>query len=465
MALDGILLNAGSGGETLQSDQISSRHYQISKIAVGGTGTAVQVEDSAPFPIKIRANSADVADATPLPIKIRVSGADITTGNPLPISAGANLDVDIAAQTLGNINANLSQVGGSAVGVANPLRTEPVIGAAVVADANPLPIKMRVSGADITTGNPLPVTNTPTGTQNVDITAQTLANLNSNISQIGGSAPGTANPLHIANVIGGTAVADANPFPIKVRQGSADVSVTNPLYVSNYEIEVAKGNVTNHELINLFGFNSSHAAATEEAIWPEGGTYTFLSSASTLEIVSSSASDTNNEVELVLLDGSFDESTVTVNTNGTTAVTVTGGTYLRVNRMRIITGGTVTPPVGNITLQVSGGGTVIGRIDAGEGNAQQLVYTVPNGKSGLLRKLVQGCDIDGNTNFLVSIEVRYENGAFWKISTSSSNPRGQNTPYEDFDNLSLPEKTDLVCLGTPNDAVETFARLTMIVYS
>jgi hypothetical protein len=40
MAVEGIVLNSGSGGSTVATDSVSSQHYQLVKIAAGGDGDA-----------------------------------------------------------------------------------------------------------------------------------------------------------------------------------------------------------------------------------------------------------------------------------------------------------------------------------------------------------------------------------------------------------------------------------------
>jgi hypothetical protein len=101
-------------------------------------------------------------------------------------------------------------------------------------------------------------------------------------------------------------------------------------------------------------------------------------------------------VRIDLLDASYVSSSVNVTMNGTTAVAVSGGPYLRANDMRI-TGavGSNETNVGNITLRVAGGGTIQSYMAAGKGRAQQAIYTVPAGrtayafhtKTGVIRSL------------------------------------------------------------------------------
>jgi len=49
---DNIILNAGSGGKTLATDQVSGIDYQINKLAIGDKDTVTLISDLNPLPIK-----------------------------------------------------------------------------------------------------------------------------------------------------------------------------------------------------------------------------------------------------------------------------------------------------------------------------------------------------------------------------------------------------------------------------
>jgi len=49
---DDIVLNLGSGGSTLRTDDVSAKQYPFNKIAYGADGSATHVENSAPFPVR-----------------------------------------------------------------------------------------------------------------------------------------------------------------------------------------------------------------------------------------------------------------------------------------------------------------------------------------------------------------------------------------------------------------------------
>ena len=134
----------------------------------------------------------------------------------------------------------------------------------------------------------------------------------------------------------------------------------------------------------LLGHNPDIDTATDpEDVWEGGGLYPFLAAAATLEVVSTSVNDTaaGTGARTVLVSGlnsAYATVTETITLNGTTPVP-TVNQFLRVNLATTVTSGSGEQNAGDITIQVSGGGTVQGIIRAGFGFARSGVYTVPVG--------------------------------------------------------------------------------------
>lgn len=176
---------------------------------------------------------------------------------------------------------------------------------------------------------------------------------------------------------------------------------------SDFLTDVAKGLISGHSLIRKFGRNSDVDIGAAETIWANGGAYTFPTAAQTVDVVSSSANDTNSAgtgartVELQGLDGSYLEVSETVNMNGTTAVT-SSNTYLRLNRAIVRTAGSGGQNAGTITIDQTTSGTVMAGIAAGLNQTQLGVYTVPAAKTayllgvtvGAMKGTSSGCDVD-----------------------------------------------------------------------
>ena len=135
-------------------------------------------------------------------------------------------------------------------------------------------------------------------------------------------------------------------------------------------LELVHKGVPGTGAVNIFGFNRT-LGTTYQTLWNQTGAYVFPSSAVTMDVVSSSASDTM-QVLISGLDADYKSVAAIVTLNGTTPVTTTQ-TFLRINSAVILSGSNV----GNITI--SNGGTTYAYIEAEIGITQACVYTVPAG--------------------------------------------------------------------------------------
>lgn len=150
------------------------------------------------------------------------------------------------------------------------------------------------------------------------------------------------------------------------------------------------------ESMQKFGSNAGVGSASFEEIWEIGASYNFLSSASTLYIGSSSASDTSVTVTVQGLDADWNEQEVTVSLDATdpqatqVAVVSNGGseTWIRCNRA-YVSGSTAS--VGDIYIAdevpatwTAGGlpgtiGNTVAFIPIADQQTMQAIYSMPNG--------------------------------------------------------------------------------------
>jgi hypothetical protein len=134
-------------------------------------------------------------------------------------------------------------------------------------------------------------------------------------------------------------------------------------------------------LFRKFGQTATLTADTEADVWRAGGTRTIFTSASTLSISSSSANDVVGGTGawylfLVGLDADYNLLTENVSLNGTTPVT-TSGSFLTVNRARVVYSGSGRANAGTITA--THGGNTQFSFNAGFSISQHAHYTVPAG--------------------------------------------------------------------------------------
>lgn len=143
-----------------------------------------------------------------------------------------------------------------------------------------------------------------------------------------------------------------------------------------FNLQIARNQIAYHDHIDLFGYSTVVGSTAFGPLWEgltsAGGNYPFPSSAGTISVVSDSASDTAVTMIIDGLDANFVRQFETVYLNGTVAV-VTTKSFLRINSVSTTAGNAV----GNVTFTRAS--TVIAKVNAGLGQTQMSVYTVPAG--------------------------------------------------------------------------------------
>lgn len=162
-----------------------------------------------------------------------------------------------------------------------------------------------------------------------------------------------------------------------------DATATRP---TKYEYEVALGRRQGATTWNKFGYNADIDIGTE-VVAAFGGTFTPLSTASTLTIVSSSVNDDDggtgaNSIVIYGVDENWVAQTEVVTLNGTTNV-VTTTQWLGINRAAIYLAGSGKANAGNITITATTGGYTQALIPTGEGTTQQAIYFIQENYTAL----------------------------------------------------------------------------------
>ena len=154
-------------------------------------------------------------------------------------------------------------------------------------------------------------------------------------------------------------------------------SVTRAGAYEPFDLQVARGQIYGHSTVSIFGYQAS-VTTTAIPVWENATTYTYITTASTLTLVSTSASDdTSAKILINGLDSSFNPISETLAMNGTSGVT-TVNSYFRVNSLVMVSAGTSqTTNVGTITLKQSS--NIVAQINIGIGKSQSTIYTVPAG--------------------------------------------------------------------------------------
>lgn len=161
----------------------------------------------------------------------------------------------------------------------------------------------------------------------------------------------------------------------------------------DFLLEVAKGNVPGHSLAIVRGHNPSQTSASGDVDVTEFGDLSYLSSAETMNIVSSSTSDDGDPagvgLQTLLIQGVSSTGAAiseTVTMDGTTNV-LTSNSYLRVNSMIGLAVGSSNWNVGDVTATASSAATVQDKMSATESISQSSNYTIPLAVKGYLYQL------------------------------------------------------------------------------
>jgi hypothetical protein len=236
-------------------------------------------------------------------------------------------------------------------------------------------------------------------------------------------------------------------------------SVTRTGRNEPFELQVARGQISYHESFCQFGINTA-VGTSNETVWIGSNTYTFPSSASVLKISSSSASDTSagtgaRTVQIQGLDANYEAVSEAVSLNGQTAVNTTNS-YLRVNKMIVLTAGSGGTSVGNIyagTGDVTDGvpAVVVNQTGVLANETESGFYSVPAGHTAFINMWTMS---SGNTTpdewTRFTLRVRPFGGVFGikaQYHIAASGIYECKAAYP----LPIPEKADLDILAATSD--------------
>ena len=159
---------------------------------------------------------------------------------------------------------------------------------------------------------------------------------------------------------------------------------------SDFDYQVGLGNVPGWTTWNKFGYNDNLPIGTE-IIAEFGGTWTPMTAAETMSVVSTSALDVSGSsgaasILISGLDGNYDHVEELVFLNGLTPVTTTNS-FLGINRCVIYLAGSGRINAGDITCTSTTSATTEARILAAQGTTQQCIYHTSATGTILMRNL------------------------------------------------------------------------------
>jgi hypothetical protein len=228
-------------------------------------------------------------------------------------------------------------------------------------------------------------------------------------------------------------------------------SVTRQGAYEPFELQVARGQIQAHTNFCQFGFNSA-VGTSYETVWIEGGTYTFPTSASVLKVSSSSATDDKDSTgaHTVLIqgvDGDYNEVSETITLEGQAAQNTTNS-YLRVNKMTVMTAGSGGTSVGVIyagTGTVNSGvpDVIVNRTGINSNESESAFYTVPEGYTAYItRWSMSSANSTAEASTQFALRIRPYGGVFG-FKALYYTPGNGIYECEALYPVGIPEKADI----------------------
>jgi hypothetical protein len=173
----------------------------------------------------------------------------------------------------------------------------------------------------------------------------------------------------------------------------------------DFNLQVARGHVSNHSHVNKFGWNTS-LGASFETIWDGSNVYTYHNSGTAVLTSATPEDDNLSTVEIQGLDENFNIQTEIVTVGGDPSTTE----FSRVFRMLMKTANTGSTNSDAITCRVDN--TTAAVISADGGQTQMALYTIPANKTGYLKNFQGSIDKQKEVVFRILARDNDSNGTF-----------------------------------------------------
>lgn len=209
-------------------------------------------------------------------------------------------------------------------------------------------------------------------------------------------------------------------------------SITRMGTVEPFDLQVARGQITGHSAVNVYGYQANVATAFIP-IWEVNTDYTYPVAATQMHVIGT-GSDTAR-VLINGLDANYNIISETVTLNGTSNVTTTNS-YFRINGMQVTSGN----PANSVVLQDLTNTTTYAKINAGVGRTQAAIYTVPAGYTFYLERVNIYTSLNGNNYVTYRNKTISSNGV---ITLTQQAPFPVSYEAQRVMPRPFPEKTDI----------------------
>jgi len=220
-----------------------------------------------------------------------------------------------------------------------------------------------------------------------------------------------------------------------------------------FELQVARNQIAFHKTNFKFGFNPL-VVDSLETVWAQGGLYSYLASASTLYISSSSGFDDvgstgATSAKVSGLDANYNEVSVTVDLNGQTGVQLgDASNWIRVSRIQVMSAGSGGANAGVLyvgTEATPSSGVPTNKyatVAIGDNQTLMALWTVPAGYTAYLYETHITVATEANNKYgVISVVARPDGGVF-NIKDKFTTVLDSVTQKYNFP-LKFEEKTDI----------------------
>lgn len=258
-----------------------------------------------------------------------------------------------------------------------------------------------------------------------------------------------------------------------INQSLSDDSDATVVKSINDETLTMTGKYSNRSIETKFGRNLIiNNASVPEDVWQGGGVYTgFPSAAETVNVVSSSGSDTSagvgaRTVVLYGLDSDYNAISETITLNGTSNV-LSSNSYLRLQRAIVVTAGTSEVNVGTLTMTQSSSSAVMATISAGYGQTQIAAFTVPAGKTAYVVQYSATLQDSGTNRGVIAFRVKDNTvtDGSWRVLRTVGFGTDAPLSVRLYGGIRLTEKTDAVArvLSVTSNGADVSCEFTMLL--
>lgn len=250
---------------------------------------------------------------------------------------------------------------------------------------------------------------------------------------------------------------DTNVWALAVTETSSLVvteTQSNGTSSAEYGLNIQRGLVPGVGVVHVFGRNPDiDTGSGFEDIWNGSTEYTAYNAtlAEQISIVSTSADDTNVTgtgawlIQVIGLDGSYNEINEVIALNGTTPVTSVNS-YIRCSIAIILTAGSVGHNVGEITGNQSITiGNVFFNMPQTSNRTLICTYTVPAGKVAYVTGGFATLARKGNVSSEIKVSVRFPGSVFQVVEWFAVVGPGSSYVNRDFEIplIGIPTGTDI----------------------